>query len=123
MSGEIICDQSNNILKRRKTNNHYVSRVDMLYSLDNRVIAVHSVPELTQTSSPSHPSHPSHPPQQPQLQLINEQTTRSSHSDTMEVDSTSDLCPCGYFHGPDQGTHHDIMAVGLAREPLLRGPD
>lgn len=121
MSGEIICDQSNNILKRRKTNNQYISRVDMLYSLDNNVIAVHSVPELTQSSDPSGSSSPSQPPQQPQL--INKQTTPSLHSDTMEVDSTSDLCPCGYFHGPDQGTHHDIMAVGLAREPLLRGPD
>lgn len=32
-------------------------------------------------------------------------------------------CPCGHLHGPNQGNHHDIYAVGLSSEPLLRGPD
>lgn len=32
-------------------------------------------------------------------------------------------CPCGHLHGPGQGNHHDIHAVGLSDFPLLRGPD
>ncbi|KAG5420666.1 hypothetical protein I9W82_002547 [Candida metapsilosis] len=32
-------------------------------------------------------------------------------------------CPCGHLHGPGQGHHEDIGAVGFADFPLLRGPD
>lgn len=40
----------------------------------------------------------------------------------MEIDSQEYIeCPCGHMHGPGQGDHHDIHAVGLASVPLLRG--
>lgn len=53
----------------------------------------------------------------------------SEVSDDMEVENDpkpvkdTKSCPCGYLHGPNQGHHHDIYAVGLSSEPLLRGPD
>ncbi|RCK59329.1 hypothetical protein Cantr_07773 [Candida viswanathii] len=40
-----------------------------------------------------------------------------------EEDEEMFECPCGHMHGPGQGNHHDVHAVGLAPVPLLRGPD
>ncbi|CAH6718446.1 hypothetical protein CLIB1444_01S06898 [[Candida] jaroonii] len=44
-----------------------------------------------------------------------------------QIDKMEDIhkseCPCGYLHGPGQGHHDDINAVGLSSQPLLRGPD
>lgn len=37
--------------------------------------------------------------------------------------SSSFDCPCGHLHGPGQGHHEDIGAIGFAHFPLLRGPD
>lgn len=42
---------------------------------------------------------------------------------TTNVSSVSEDCPCGFFHGPGQGDHHDIKAVGFAEIPLMRGPE
>lgn len=61
----------------------------------------------------------------PSVSIVIEQ-----NSDEMEVDEITEMklqnkfeCPCGYLHGPGQGHHDDIHAVGLSNEPLLRGPD
>lgn len=51
----------------------------------------------------------------------NKENTEQSMTDAMEVVQTE--CPCGFLHGPGQGDHHDIHAVGLSGVPLLRGPD
>lgn len=47
--------------------------------------------------------------------------TEQVMSNAMEV--TQAECPCGFLHGPGQGDHFDIHAVGLSDAPLLRGPD
>lgn len=51
-------------------------------------------------------------------------STNPPESDAMEIDPDTPFeCPCGYLHGPGSDEHHDILAVGLASQPLLRGPD
>ncbi|KAK6458960.1 uncharacterized protein RJT20DRAFT_132117 [Scheffersomyces xylosifermentans] len=49
---------------------------------------------------------------------------KKSIPDMMDIsyDGGAD-CPCGYFHGPGQGHHHDLKAIGFSSQPLMRGPD
>lgn len=55
---------------------------------------------------------------------VDEELESTTATHTREFPRGSDhSCPCGHLHGPNQGHHHDIHAVGLASEPLLRGPD
>lgn len=49
--------------------------------------------------------------------------TEQVMTDAMEVEVAEVECPCGFLHGPGQGDHFDIHAVGLSDVPLLRGPD
>lgn len=42
-------------------------------------------------------------------------------SDTMDVCSTTNNCPCGYLHGPGLDPNHDLAAVGFSAN-LMRGP-
>lgn len=48
-----------------------------------------------------------------------------TYQEIVDVEMTDLLndCPCGRFHGPGQGYHDDLTAVGLSEFPLLRGPD
>lgn len=46
-----------------------------------------------------------------------------SKQQLITITSSNFDCPCGHLHGPGQGHHEDIGAVGFADFPLLRGPD
>ncbi|KAI5948894.1 hypothetical protein KGF57_005087 [Candida theae] len=58
---------------------------------------------------------------------VNEQDRpQLSHTESkqQQITITSSFdCPCGHLHGPGQGHHEDIGAIGFADFPLLRGPD
>ncbi|KAI5969656.1 hypothetical protein CANMA_001319 [Candida margitis] len=58
------------------------------------------------------------------VSMINEKhfVKDQQQSEQLTIVSTYD-CPCGHMHGPGQGHHEDIGAVGFADFPLLRGPD
>ena len=55
--------------------------------------------------------------QQPQLNEI------QAKQQQITITTGSFDCPCGHLHGPGQGHHEDIGAVGFADFPLLRGPE
>ncbi|KAG7191710.1 uncharacterized protein KQ657_002846 [Scheffersomyces spartinae] len=51
-------------------------------------------------------------------------TPISSYEGSNDVTmSDATECPCGYLHGPGQGDHQDLQAVGFANIPLMRGPE